>query len=591
MKKILFTFITKMLSLKRKKAFIAISLMICSQSIYALPKNNKKPSYNECRTSFSPAHQNTQSKSQKLEKERNIILNNPVKYHGSNGYETYIDEHPKSLLGANFKNILSAFSKEELELIEWHYIEFDSMKFGKITQIKGKKIVVNYIDGKSIKKRKFNKKQLHTAQPSSIARGRMKFREALEKEKFTEDERYIVIPSLYLSDQYGRVVEVSQDAVFVEIIGYNGKIRKTQLPSKHFFKIKVDSVSKNWFNRIEKAVETLEVLRPIEENEEESLAKQGYKPVLIQGVHKANRLIELGNRIRKFQINPFSTHIEDFAQQIPDHIEIIRQGVESQDIEVLERLNLLKKFEREAYRKIEDSAVTYMWWLFWNKRLSILATPSKKRKEKENWWKSEENLEHFLENLNEEKLTQLYKDEHTLLKFIQKFPNQIIFPTVSDLGPMAFNRTSMHSIALLQLVGTEKWMDDKLNTPEESFSHDIDHTVLQFEKEHLFLSFPLTKLFYQQATSANNLTIYEREVIEIIYFLTVHEDVRMDINQPQTVIDMMRDKDIQRRFKNTNDLGNWIEEDIRINSLKPYLRKMGKTFNRSVASISKNKEV
>ena len=587
MEKKLFIFIKSItFSLTRQRNFIIVSLIIFSQSIYSSSKNDQTPSYNECHTFFTSIHPDVQSKSQKLKKERNVILSEPIKYRGPDGYETYIQEYPESFLGVSFKNILSVFSKEELELMEWHYIEFDGMKFGKMTQIKGKKVFVNYIDNKSIKTRKLSKKQLRTVQPSSIARGRMRFREALEKAKFTEDERYIVIPSLHLSDQYGRILEVSQDTVIAEIMGYNGKLRKSQLSQKHLLIAQVDPVSKDWFNKIEQSIEKLEPLHLIEENEEEHLTKQNYKQSLIQGVNTANRLIKSGKHIRQSHINPFSTHIADFARQIPDHIEAITKGIASQDIEVSERLNLLKQFEMEAYRKVEDEAVTYMWWLFWNKRLSILATPSQKRKEQGNWWKSEENLENFLENLNEEKLTQIHKDEQILLKFIQKFPDQIILPTASDLGPMAFNRAFVHSTALLQLVGKAKWMDGQLNTPEKAFSHDINHAVLQFEEENLPSS-SLMKLFYQQISDINNLTVYEREAIEIVYFLITHERQWVDISQPQTVVNMMIDKNMQQRFQDTNDLRNWIEEDIKHNTLKSHLRKMAKTFNRSIASVFK----
>ena len=578
MKKILFIFINKMLSLKRKKAFIAIFLMIFSKNIYALQKTSF---HHQCRTLFS--HQGIQSKSQKLKKERSIILSKP-KYHGPDGYNTYLQENPESLLGVSFKNILSVFSKEELEMIEWHYIEFDMIKFGKITQIKGKKIIVNYIYDKSIKTRKLSKKQLRTVQPSSIARNRMKLREALEKEELTEDERYISIPSFYLPDQYGRILEVSENTVLVEIIGYNGKLKKVQLSENAFLKAKINPVSKDWFNRIEKAVETLEILRPIEENEEENLTKKGYKKVLIQGINTANRLITLGKHIRKFHINPFSTHIEDFAQQIPDHIETIRQGIQSQDTDIAERLNLLKQFERESYRKIEDSAVTYMWWIFWNQRLSILATPSQKRKEKGDWWKSEENLENFLNHLNEEGLTEFNKDGYMLMKLIQQFPSKVIFPIISDLGPMAFNRISMHSIAPLQLTGKEKWMDGELNTPEMALSHDIYPAALQLKQKNSSLP-SLKKLFYQQIIDVNNLPVYEREVIEIIYFLIEHELEWMNIDHPQAITDMMTNKNMQKRFQNPNDLGRWIEEGIKANSLRSYLLKMAKTFNHSSAPI------
>lgn len=606
MKKKLLIFFTKhiVFSLRRQSAFTVVFLIIFSQNIYAVPTNYKTLLYNTCRSIFSSIHQTIQSKSQKLQKERNVILSKPVKYRGPDGYKTYLKEHPKSLLGASFKNILFVFSKEELELMEWHYIEFDSMKFGKIIQITGQTVLVDYIDNTGITTRTFIQKQLRTAQPSSIARGRMRFRSALQKMEFTEDERYIRIYSQHPLDQYGRVLEIqTKDLVIAEIIGHNGKLRKIQLSQNHLLRAEVDPVSKDWFNRIEHAIEKLEPIDVFQENKKDNvqtefpdifedntesyLEKHGYKNTLIKGVNEANRQVKLAERIRSFDINPFSTHIEDFALQIPNHIETIRQGIESQGIQrQRQRLHLLKQFEKEAHQKIEDSAVTYIWWLYWNKRLSILVTPSSQRKEKGDWWKSKKNLEHFLNNLNEDQLRGFHKDEYILMKLIQKFPYQIIFPTTSDLGPMAFNRVSVHSIFPVQLAGKATWMDGELHTPEKAFFHDINHAVLQFEEEGLSSS-SLMKLFYQQTASSNNLTVYEREVIEIIYFLITHEKQWMDISQPQTVINMMMDKNIQRRFQDKNNLRNWIKEYIKDNTLQSYLRKMAEVFNRSSAPILK----
>ena len=584
----LFNFLIKSMPFlfKRKKTFVISILIIFSQNIYS-SKGKNSPSNNKCPAVFASSHRDTKTVRQRLQTERERILNKAVRYRGPYGYETYIHEYPGSLLGDSFQNILSVFSKEELEFLEWNYIEFDDMKFAKVIQVTDKKILVSYIDGERMKTRKLNKKQLRTVRPSPIAQGRVKFREALKKMKFVGDERYISIPSRYLSDQYGRVLEVYQGAVLVEIIGYNGKLREIQLPPQHLFKAEVDPVSKDWFNRIEQAIKKLESLYTAEENEEESLTNQGHKQILIKGINEVNRLIKLVKHLRQFNINPFGTHIEDLASQIESHIERVRQGIESQNIEVTERLSLLEQFEIEAYQKVKKEAVTYMWWIYWNKRLSILATPSQKREEKGDWWKSEENAEYFLDNINEQKLTEFNKDEYTLMKIIQQFPDQVILPTASDLGTMAFNRADINSIAPVHLAGTEQWMDGALKTPEEAFSHDISHAFLQFSKEESSSSIPMRQL-YQQIEEESDLTIYDREVIENIYFLIEHEREWADISHPKTVIRMMTSQNIEERFQNANDLGSWIETDMEANSLRSHLRKMAKTFNRAIATIVEN---
>ena len=585
---------------RRKHFFIIISLIVFSQNIYSVQER-----FHECQALFAPIRKAFQPQSKKMKIERDFILSEPVKYHGPGGYEIYIQENPKSLLKGNLTIV---FSKEDLELLEWHYIEYGNTNFGKITQITGHTVLVDYIDNKSgIETKTLNQNQIRTARPSSIAKGRLKFISALRKMKFTEDERYIKIPSRHLPDQYGRVLEVQTGGfVIAEIIGYNGKLKKVQLSQNHLLRAEVDPVSKNWFNRFEHSIEKLKPLYPLQktkeddmqpesnpeflhvfsDNVEDVLTKQSYTHFLIEGVNETAKQIRLAEYIRSFNINPFSTHIEDFALQITNHIEIIRQGIESQGI-AKERLLLLKHFEKEAHQKIEDSTVTYMWWLFWNKRLSILATPPSQRQETGDWWKSEKNLEHFLDHLNEDQSNELHKDEYVLMKLVQKFPDQIILPTMSNLGPIALNQASVHSVIFVQLTEQVKWMDGSLNTPEKVFSHGMDHVFLKFEQEEGASSPSLMKLFYQQAVDAEGLTIYEKEVIEIIYFLITHENKPTNIEQPQAIINMMIDKNTVNHFQNINNLRNWIEENIENedDTFQSYLYKMAKVFNRSSAAI------
>ena len=99
--------------------------------------------------------------------------------------------------------------------------------------------------------------------------------------------------------------------------------------------------------------------------------KPAGRPIFTKSLDEANRMIQLAERLRDSQINPYTTHIPEFADDIPKHISFIKEGIENSGKRKRARLKELAKLEKEALKKAQNKQVTYAWWLEWNERLSI----------------------------------------------------------------------------------------------------------------------------------------------------------------------------------------------------------------------------
>ena len=102
------------------------------------------------------------------------------------------------------------------------------------------------------------------------------------------------------------------------------------------------------------------------------------RPVFTNGIDEADRITSLAQRLRNSQINPQTTHIPEFADDIPKHIELIKEGIKKSGKDVEERLKILDDLTKEALEKTNNQEVTYAWWLVWNKRLANIASGLKK---------------------------------------------------------------------------------------------------------------------------------------------------------------------------------------------------------------------
>ena len=130
-------------------------------------------------------------------------------------------------------------------------------------------------------------------------------------------------------------------------------------------------------------------LQAIRNSPQEPLLKeQGFKPSYYAGVDQAREFNRVHEYLREIQADLERTHISYFADQVEKTISDFERGLRKQknitedpeydikDPNFLEkRLEVLEAFKREARKRVENQDVTYEWWINFNTKLSILATP------------------------------------------------------------------------------------------------------------------------------------------------------------------------------------------------------------------------
>ena len=121
--------------------------------------------------------------------------------------------------------------------------------------------------------------------------------------------------------------------------------------------------------------------------QEPLLREQGFKPSYYAGVDQAREFNRLHEHLQDIKADPKRTHIPYFAEQVEKTISDFERSLRNQNVtgdkykikdpKFLEkRLKILEDFKREARRRVENQGMTYEWWVKFNTKLSLLATPS-----------------------------------------------------------------------------------------------------------------------------------------------------------------------------------------------------------------------
>lgn len=263
-------------------------------------------------------------------------------------------------------------------------------------------------------------------------------------------------------------------------------------------------------------------------HEEAQLAERGYKENYTGRLNQMSKWPVIQRRLQELRVNPRTTHIEYFANQVSVHIAHIRQGLEENyfpneslsqsdtkrygivylrdtikstgsKLNQLERLNGL---EKEAKQAIRDEKVTYKWWLEFNLKLARL-----------------------MYGLD----TNLQAGDRSFVSLsLESFPLKTIIPTIQmeekGIGIITFNRTGLAGVYPAGLINhrTAKVDGDVLPAPD-FFNHDILH--VRFEGNRLYHEYSFGHLLFHRRLLNNieNLPPNKRMKAENIYFLMTHE--------------------------------------------------------------------
>ena len=223
------------------------------------------------------------------------------------------------------------------------------------------------------------------------------------------------------------------------------------------------------------------------------------RSVFTKGVDSADRMVSLAQKLRNSQINPHTTHIPEFADDIPKHIEWIEEGIKKSGKNVRKKLKTLNKLKKEAVERINNQQVTYEWWLNWNQRLS--------------------DIEDLLSEFRKSTV------QRNIPAGVEKFPDIILFPTNSDLGITAMNRLISQKVFPLGLANKPTVADGQLMAPHRFFYHDLSHfgEYLKDKKRYTSSIEEDFNINLYQEFQKLDLPLEQREMIENIYFQIWHE--------------------------------------------------------------------
>ncbi|MYE07737.1 MAG: hypothetical protein F4X95_03180 [Oligoflexia bacterium] len=285
-----------------------------------------------------------------------------------------------------------------------------------------------------------------------------------------------------------------------------------------------------------KKVDSKDLKLPPPTNEETKLLKQDYKASYTRGLDQVNEWAYVRRRLQELKANPRITHIEYFANQIPDHIAHIKRGFEESYLEShffgskSKQLQHLESLEVEAKKAIADKKVTYQWWIEFNHKLSTVmagAHPENRA------------------------------DRGMIEDVVSDFPLKIIIPTtIEDIGIMAFNISRFEGVYPASVSNKNNNSADATQyTSSAFFAHDVEHSIFNGNRLYMDYSMSHRLLHKRLLDNMESLPPNKRKKAERVYFIMTHESdiniLNSDLTLKEVKIAIM--EDISGVFKLSDD--------------------------------------
>ena len=352
-----------------------------------------------------------------------------------------------------------------------------------------------------------------------------------------------------------------------------------------------------------------------------SLQAKGYRPIFTDGLDEINRMIELAQKMRTSQVDPFNTHISEFADAIPDHIEFIKKGITAEKFVVralndkqeraIEQAQLVGKGEtgldgtsarmgnyteqqnKEKYRILTEAGFTP------KERRQIVEGKIDEGDSKGGLRILDNLQKEALERLKNKSVTyewwltwnaKLVSINHSYVfvspvehipGIVRAFPVNIFLPLTAELGVMALNRSFSQRVFPIGLINELTGVDGLVYNPTSFFSHDVSHAQAYLE------SFTGSKIrsYLYKIFDKMNLSLLEREMVETVYFLIKHERTFLREISPSrfTPWNRRKQKAIAQRLQRSDDMRELLPNDLNVDNLteiEEYLDKSVKVFRR-----------
>ena len=368
------------------------------------------------------------------------------------------------------------------------------------------------------------------------------------------------------------------------------------------------------------------------------LKTQGIRPVFYRGMEEVYKMMATAFHLRKPNVSMYAFHIKDFAKQALQHIAFMRKGLNDRlkkseeegsnesAFWLKKRLALLNEFEKEALQKQRGGA-TYLWWVGFNKRLSLLGyisqtsdyhawppelltSPTVKMNIGDhlifykrngvysidfNWWKTEEGFnkvlfDHVPEAGAEISLTR---------RIINNFPNVIFLPTIKDLDIIPINDLISKGIRPGNLSAKRlKMVDGERHNSKKVFWHDEQHAVeyIAYLEKRLQTGLGIPKDTSAEFRDSLNektkeLPARQKEQIETVYFLLNYE---LLLGRTEETLELgYKHREVKERsavsyLQAIDDLGFLLPKDINPHSkesVENYLNESKNLYWQTIESL------
>ena len=399
-------------------------------------------------------------------------------------------------------------------------------------------------------------------------------------EVFTPANRYISIEGTP-----ARIIEIDEQGRLVVEEGLWNKKRRNLTKSEiKFFipSIRFEPALRVFFQNQERFPREVQAFNIPRAYEERVLESEGFTPAFYSGVDTVLYWNHVGQRMKSALINPYQTHIEELARHVSRHIVFMGEGIlKRTDISPQiknEMLSLLDQFFEEAQQKIKDKELTYAYWLYWNQRLAILASPTVYNKRKktysntltwqESWWRTDAGIRslNILERLEQSPSKEriFYYSVLDIQNILDNFPNDIAFHVPEKLGAIALVEASSNAISL-SLRHSISTTEGFTMNPVQQTRHDYLHYFAGFGTSEWSyrIQSPISKEKLNQAfkEKIEALDIHQKRQAYIGMVLLMHDfPIHMNIQEPKHTLRLLK---INRRaFKNEHNLGRLLPEEL-----------------------------
>ncbi len=235
---------------------------------------------------------------------------------------------------------------------------------------------------------------------------------------------------------------------------------------------------------------------------EASLKLKGFSDHYTAGMDEVHRMEALAEAFRREKVDPDTSHIADFSNQVEKHIAFFQKTPFWE-----KNKEALKILFHEARLKVKEGKVTYNWWLQWNlKMVSAVDTVS-----------DVYNLQHG-HNPTAERI--FLGEAITACK--SDWDCMIFFPTTKKLNLMAFNQVFLKKVAPLGLVNRPTLLDHTHYHPLDFFVHDIAHATDR-NVEQIVNSKKYKNFYNQFMQKTKKLPTDKRKRLELMLFFLTHE--------------------------------------------------------------------